>query len=1037
MSLRTVKQLCILQDNALSIKLSDQVEQLDELINIEGDGSKFFEKTFITNGMKDLVTEATARLASKSNQAVFHLKQAMGGGKTHLLIGLGLLAKNPNLRKKYFPSTPFINDFDTAVIAAFNGRNNPEHFLWGEIATQLGKPELFKQYWVGGPKAPDEKAWLKLFEIDKPILILLDEMPPYFNYYATQPVGQGTVADIITRAFANLLTAASKKSNVCIVISDLTAAYETGGRLINSALEDARKEVGRQERNITPVDLTTPEIYEIIKKRLFKSLPDAETIKQIADTFAKKIDEAIKSKQIPSTAEAIVDEITITYPFHPRLKNLISLFKENEDFKQTRGILELISRLLKSVWERKVDDVYLIGPQHFDLSISEVREKITEISGMRDVISIDIWDEQGNAHAQAIDKENNFDCASQLSTLLLVSSLSTAVNAVKGLTLEEIYECLIDPNRNIIDYQKAFESLDKAAWYLHHTPEGKYYFDRQENLTKLLTTLAKDAPSVQIEELIRSRLDEMFKPIRKNAYQSVLALPKIEDINEIVRKERVLLINSPDFAIPKDELDRFFEGLVQKNNILILTGQKSTFASLDKVARQVYASKKAENRIPKGHPQREELEKKQTLYEQDFNSTILNLFDTLLYPIQISGREPELFTKQLKPRDPSKPFDGELQIEETLTSNPPKLYLDIEKDFDTLRIKAENSLWLINQDETRWNDILDRYKENPAMPWLPLKGLEKLKDLAIQKGKWEDLGNGYITKRPKKKKTSIQIIEMAELGDDGFVQLKLIPQNVGQFYSIHYAEDGEVNENSPTIQDDILRTNALKVKFLVIDKTGNFETGDPVEWKNKLKIRNELFEENSKRKVKLYVAPKGNLKYTLDGSEPKYGIDYTNEPIEINDSDVIMRVYAFYEDFDATETFRFPPKTKDGIIIDYNSPATLTTFNKAFTMSSREITYRCLELAKEMNVSFEELTLNYGNSPKTITLIFGQLPIKANALEKILNEFEMIYSETDKNYNPASNLSLSFKKAHFSSGMDLKTFCEKLNINLKQENILQ
>ena len=46
-------------------------------------------------------------------------------------------------------------------------------------------------------------------------------MPPYFHYLDTQKVGNGTVADIATRAFANLLTAAGKKKNVCVVVSDL------------------------------------------------------------------------------------------------------------------------------------------------------------------------------------------------------------------------------------------------------------------------------------------------------------------------------------------------------------------------------------------------------------------------------------------------------------------------------------------------------------------------------------------------------------------------------------------------------------------------------------------------------------------------------------------------------------------------------------------------------------------------------------------------------------------------------------------------
>jgi predicted AAA+ superfamily ATPase len=294
--MKTVRDACTPQKNALTIKLSDQIEQLDELISAEGDGSAYFEKTFITQGMQDLITEGIARLAGASSQAVFHLKQAMGGGKTHLLVGFGLLARHAELRKTYCAGMPHAASFKGASIAAFNGRNTPDHFFWGEIAAQLGKADEFKAFWMGGPKAPDEKDWLRLFEGDKPILILLDEMPPYFNYLDTQKVGNGTVADIATRAFACLLTAAGKKKNVCVVVSDLVAAYDSGAKLIHRALEDARSELGRQERSITPVDLAANEIYDILRKRLFKSLPDKAEIGDIAEAFGRKLEEAAKSK---------------------------------------------------------------------------------------------------------------------------------------------------------------------------------------------------------------------------------------------------------------------------------------------------------------------------------------------------------------------------------------------------------------------------------------------------------------------------------------------------------------------------------------------------------------------------------------------------------------------------------------------------------------------------------------------------------------------------------------------------------------------
>ena len=64
--MKTVRDACVLQPNALSVKLSDQIEQLDDLIHAEGDGSQFFERTHITQGMQDLIAEGTARLAGAS-----------------------------------------------------------------------------------------------------------------------------------------------------------------------------------------------------------------------------------------------------------------------------------------------------------------------------------------------------------------------------------------------------------------------------------------------------------------------------------------------------------------------------------------------------------------------------------------------------------------------------------------------------------------------------------------------------------------------------------------------------------------------------------------------------------------------------------------------------------------------------------------------------------------------------------------------------------------------------------------------------------
>ena len=172
-------------------------------------------------------------------------------------------------------------------------------------------------------------------------------------------------------------------------------------------------------------------------------------------------------------------------------------------------------------------------------------------------------------------------------------------------------------------------------------------------------------------------------------------------------------------------------------------------------------------------------------------------------------------------RDSAKPFNGEEQIEKTLISNPPKLFPDVEQDFDAIRDKAQDLLWPENQDDARWSDVIDRYIEQAGMQWLPPKGLDTLKTIACNRGLWEDLGNGYITKKPKKKTTSVQFIPESQPDDDGRLRLRINPQNAGPAPRIYYAEDGVVTESSPQLQDQILTTNALRVTF----RKGHFTSG--------------------------------------------------------------------------------------------------------------------------------------------------------------------------------------------------------------------
>jgi Fn3 associated len=192
---------------------------------------------------------------------------------------------------------------------------------------------------------------------------------------------------------------------------------------------------------------------------------------------------------------------------------------------------------------------------------------------------------------------------------------------------------------------------------------------------------------------------------------------------------------------------------------------------------------------------------------------------------------------------------------------------------------------------------------------LPPKGLETLKSIACNRGLWE--GNGYVTKKPKKKRTSAQVIAESEPTDDGSVRLRVNPQNAGPAPRIYYAEDTPVSESSAQLKDQSFTTAALRVNLLVCDPSRQYETGDPVTWSNKLVLRNWLTEKGRERSVEILVAPKGTIFYTLDGSEPRNGTKY-NGPVVIEDGEVLIRAFAEADGLEVKAEWRYPAKGKRG-----------------------------------------------------------------------------------------------------------------------------
>lgn len=1037
--LSTVKDLCELIEGADNFRVSDGIERVDKESLSLSEGELFLSQSYLTAGMTELVREGFKRLSgSPGNRAVFCLKQAMGGGKTHLIRTMAFLSLHPTLREQFFPSANDQYRFSEAKVCFFNGREQPEDFFWGRIADQLDQPAFFKS----GVHAPGQEHWELLFEkVNVPILILLDEMPTYFEYYRTQTTGDGTIADVAGRAFANLLTCVQALKNVCIVISELEASYAEGTHMMNSALDNARKELNRVEFNITPVDLSGDETYAILKKRLFARLPDETRIAHIALQFAKSIENAQRSKSIEQqkTPEQLALEIEQTYPFHPQMKHIFALFKENKEFQQTRGLMELASRLICSVWNRTSNDVMLIGPQHFDFSIDEVREKIISISKLDEAVAKDIYSIDGSAHAQTLDANSGNDAASQLASLLLVSSLSTAVNPVKGLTKSEALECLATPNSDLSFFQDALESLISSCWYLHRSNGERIYFDKLENLTKMLKGLADSAPEPKVRQLVADRLTAMFEPKRKAAYQNVLALPLIDDIAAAVQNSRVLVIVAPDSKLPPEEISRLFDSLVKKNNLIVLTGDPTVeMKKLWEAARSVYASSHAGaiKRIDKSSSQWEEYEDLKVKFDQDLTAVLKTLFDKLFFPFRA------ISTNGLPELKPSKGLEsvgdtnaGEAQIEATLAKDPVKLYLDWNdaKNFPTLIDRIQKLFG--DQDSVLWSDFKEKTQTDAAMFFLAPGELDRIKSKLINEDKWEDLGGGWISKKVKNKEAKVSVVPALEMDDTGFTTLEVTVQNSNpETTTIHYAEDAEVSMESSKLTDSRLRTNAMRVSFLAEDKSGRMASAAPFIWSNRPVIRHNLVPEfGNKRAVTISVLPSADIiRYTLNGAEPRDGIEY-NEPFEIDDQQCRLLVFAENKGITGKADFIINSGTLKTVGGKESEPVSQPPLAKQVlfpvetteTINARDRVFNSLDKAKQLEVVFSlvEIALSEEGANSSARL---QLEVRDLSAERLLGFVNSLTTE----FQPTANLHLKFREAYFPNGQALLEFASEAGLSV-------
>ena len=878
----TLNSHCTPRDSVFVADRRATVLSLDTFLKGKVHGGEFFDENYFTNGMTTLVDRAFRHLSGTgAGSSVFLLSQAMGGGKTHSMIGLGLLARDPELRRRVLGDKDPAPKLGRCRVVGFNGRStDAPGGIWGSIAEQLGKADQFARYVSPLLSAPGPEAWKQLLGGD-PLVLFLDELPPYLEYAVAVPVGNADLGVVTTTALANLFVAVAEMDNVCLVLSDLAGTnFSIGQANLQAAFGRAVQGISAESKRIavpiTPVNPNGDELYHILRKRLFATVAPQPEINRVAAAYRDALRDAARMNLTSTTPESLYSRVTDAYPFHPDLRELVGKFKENDGFQQTRGVIRLMQMVVADLWNSgKADGKDLIHPYDIDLNVDEIASEIRTINpSLSEAIAHDIA-HGGDAEVEQIDLANGNADASEAARLILVASLSTTPGAIHGLREYQLVDCLQRPGRDLSTFKaNVLDKLATRAWYLHNSADGRLFFKNQQNLAAKLRATAQSLHAETVDRMLREHLEQHFAVSLRDCYQVVKVLPPPDEVQ--VEQERTTLVvvrpggQANQLPISAD-WQAWWEQQQYKNRVLFLTGSRDTFQKVIDAARQTRALQSIEEELnqektPADDPQWRALDGLRDRIALQFSAALKEAFDQIVYPsintaLRATGVDLAFAGNS----------SGEATIRKTL-EGAQKFTTKI--DDDAFRSRAEARLF--GSAETKvvlWSDFKRNAAVNTNWPLHKTSALDDLKAECLRRGLWREEGN-HVRRGPFPPPTPlVDIRELSvEEDGDGRTYLKVEPLHAPAIV-FETGDTDPTPSSSPVPTPARFEATALRYRFLAHDPADLTRISPVKEWTARIRLKYALLNRGDHFEVELRALPRVAgiaIRYTTDGSAPTH-----------------------------------------------------------------------------------------------------------------------------------------------------------------------
>lgn len=464
----------------------------------------FFQRTFITEGMRLLLDSVVKRLTGRVGDPVIQLQTAFGGGKTHTMLAVYHLTKGEASASDLQGVSAILDaagvtELPKARIAVLDGiKSSPNQpvvkdgqsirTLWGDLAWQLGGAEgyaLVADADASGT-SPGKDVLADLLARCAPCVILIDELVAYVRQFEEGKALSGGTFDS-NLSFVQALTEALKAVPTAVLLASLPeSAKEAGSQRGEKALASLSHYFGRIQALWKPV--ATEEAFEIVRRRLFSNISDRLAMESVCRSFA---DYYIANRDdFPQETQdsKYLERLTHAYPIHPEVfDRLYEDWSTLDNFQRTRGVLKLMAKVIHRLWKDGNNDP-LIMPGSFPLMDADTLNEMLYYlpQGWTPVIERDVDGERSETW-EIENKDTRFGsvqaCRRAARAIFLGSAPSTSNQGVRGLELERVILGVTQPGQQPNLFKDALRRLGDRLHYLNHA-NNRFWLDTRPNLRR-------------------------------------------------------------------------------------------------------------------------------------------------------------------------------------------------------------------------------------------------------------------------------------------------------------------------------------------------------------------------------------------------------------------------------------------------------------------------------------------------------------------------------------------------------------------------